>query len=308
MKKIFLVSVIFFGLAAVLKGQDTEYSPARTVCFAQRDTCSLFFDFYPSEGAPKATVMFVFGGGFVEGTRDNVNYKPWFKSLNSQGYSVVSIDYRLGLKGVSYGMNLKFIKALDNAITVAVEDLFSATSYLVHHASEFGIDPSRIVVSGSSAGAITSLQGEWEIANGTDLAKDLPDGFNYAGVMAFSGAVFSWHGKPAYKSEPCPQLLFHGTADKIVPYDKIKVLRICFGGSSTLARRLDREGRNYQMWRFEGNTHEIASSMMLNLDREIQFLERNVLAGERYLIDATVTDPSIVIPEWARKGADSLYD
>lgn len=370
--KRFLSTLILFILAVVsvfsqdVAGRVSEYAPARTLCFAQRDTLSLYLDFYPataplstasancaaavaqpaapakcaaasvaqpvapancaasvaqpaaparpeaaaiSPAAPKATIIFIFGGGFTSGSRDKESYKPWFRALNEQGYSVVSIDYRLGLKGVRYGMNVKFIKALDHAIEIAVEDLFSATGYLVEHSDELGIDPTRIVVSGSSAGAITSLQAEWEICNGTDRAASLPSGFNYAGVMSFSGAVLSFRGKPAYrKMAPCPQVMFHGTVDKMVPYDKIKVLWACFGGTSTLARRLKKDDANYQVWRFEGNAHEVCTSMMHNLDRELEFLSRNVLSGERYLIDATVVDSTLDIPSWARNSASSLYD
>jgi carboxylesterase type B len=43
-------------------------------------------------------MIFVFGGGFVRGSRDHEGYLPYFKFLNDNGFDVVSIDYRLGLK------------------------------------------------------------------------------------------------------------------------------------------------------------------------------------------------------------------
>ena len=70
----------------------------------------------------------------------------------------------------------------------------------------------RIVIAGSSAGAMISLSAEWEICKGNG-----PKGFRAAGVMSFAGAIMSDSGTPSYPSEPCPQLLIHGTADNFVP-------------------------------------------------------------------------------------------
>ena len=50
---------------------------------------------FRSEGAP--CMLFMFGGGFYTGERDAAKYSGFFEFLNSLGYSVVSIDYRLGL-------------------------------------------------------------------------------------------------------------------------------------------------------------------------------------------------------------------
>ena len=61
------------------------------------------------------------------------------------------------MKGVRGVTASEFTVLLDKAIHLAVEDLFSATSYLIEHQEELGIAPSNIVVAGSSAGAITSL-------------------------------------------------------------------------------------------------------------------------------------------------------
>ena len=93
------------------------------------------------------------------------------------------IDYRLGLKGVDLS-GFKIVKALDRAIQIAVEDLFSATAYLIENAQKFSISPDKIILCGSSAGAITVLQGDYELCNRTDIAQVLPGNFHYAGVCA----------------------------------------------------------------------------------------------------------------------------
>ena len=65
----------------------------------------------------------------------------------------------------------------------------------------------------AGAGAISSLQCDFERCNRTDLARQyLPEGFRYAGIIAFSGAVFSRIGLDYPHDTPAPTLLLHGTA------------------------------------------------------------------------------------------------
>ena len=309
MKKLLtLVSSVLLCAAA------GAFEPDGTYLFARRDSCDLYLDFYAPAAdslAPpeaKATILFAFGGGFKDGKRDNRSYLPWFKALTERGYAVASIDYRLGLKDVTgAGVNAKFISAMENAINIAVEDMFSATVWLVENAALLGIDPSKIVASGSSAGAITTLQAEWEICNSRELASVLPEGFNYAGVMSFSGAVFSRIGAVRFPVAPCPMLLLHGTADGIVPYKEMALLMMHFSGSDVIAKNLSKDSRGFSILRFKDNGHEIASSMMHNLDAELLFLESNVVAGKGVWADALISDPEIKVPSWGKSSYKSLY-
>ena len=74
------------------------------------------------------------------------------------------------------------------------------------------------------------MQAEYEISNGTPWASVLPEGFNYAGVMSFAGAILSREGKVDYEKAPCPTLMMHGTSDVLVPYKQIAVLNLGFFG------------------------------------------------------------------------------
>lgn len=299
------------SLALMSAGSATAQTKS-TYRFAHRDTCDLYLDLYmPEDGAllaeGKPVVLFVFGGGFVSGSRDQAPSVKWFKQLCAEGYPVVSIDYRLGLKGIKYSRNIKFLKAGEKAIDIAVEDLFSATKYLVENARSLGIEGRGIVTAGSSAGAITVLQAEYYIANRLPQAQYVPKDFNYAGVMSFAGAIFSKKGRVSYKTAPCPQILFHGTKDKMVPYKQKKVFNLCFGGTNHIAKSLARENCNYQVWRFKDHYHDIAASMSANLERELDFLENNVIKGEKTVVDALVDDPTLPIPSWAAAPIQSLY-
>ena len=59
----------------------------------------------------------------------------------------------------------------------AVEDFYDATGFVINQSSDWNIDVEQIVASGSSAGAITVLQAEYDLCNGHELAKKATDRF-----------------------------------------------------------------------------------------------------------------------------------
>lgn len=294
-----LMAIAGIGTEAIL-AQEHSITPDGTFMYAKRDTCDLFMDVYdPAEGSvreaygiEKPTVIFMFGGGFIHGTRDDADYHKWFRMMTENGYRVISIDYRLGLKG-SDKVGVAQVNVLDKAIHMAVEDLFSATNFILDNADQFGVNPSNIVISGSSAGAISVMQAEYEIANATQWASVLPAGFNYAGVMSFSGAILSREGKVDFKKSPCPTLMLHGTSDELVPYDQIKVFNLGFFGGGKLVERFKKYGLNYNMYHFTDYGHEIAGSMDTTLDLQLKFLETNVMQKKMRIVEAWISDPDV---------------
>ncbi len=285
---------------ASAQGDGAFLTPDGTYMYVQRDTCDLYLDIYSPasgsetsiDGVRKPTILFMFGGGFITGTRDDESYNKWFRMLTDNGYGVVSIDYRLGLKG-SKKVGIAQVNVLDNAIHMAVEDLFSATSFIIDNASELGIDPSNIVVSGSSAGAISVMQAEYEISNRTAWADVLPEGYNYAGVMSFSGAILSREGKIDFKEHPCPVMMLHGTIDQLVPYRQIAFFNLGFFGAGKIVERLAKFGCNYNMFHFVDYGHEVAGSMDTTFDLQTKFLENNVMQGKKRIIEAWISDPDV---------------
>lgn len=300
-----LSASLIIGMAA--SAQNT-ITPDGTYMYVQRDTCDLFMDVYDPaagsrtslDGIEKPTIIFMFGGGFIRGTRDDESYNGWFRTMTENGYRVISIDYRLGLKG-SNKVGVAQVNVLDKAIHMAVEDLFSATDFIIENAEQLGVDPENIVISGSSAGAITVMQAEYEIANRTSWASVLPAGFNYAGVMSFSGAILSREGKVDFKSTPCPVMMLHGTSDELVPYDQIKVFNLGFFGGGKLVERFQKYGLNYNMYHFIDYGHEIAGSMGTTTDLQFKFLENNVMKGKRRIVEAWIDDPDV----WKGSGPQS---
>ena len=298
---IFSIMTLITAAGLVAEAAEPIITPDGTYIFEKRDTCDLFLDIYnPAEGSQtsiegieKPTILFMFGGGFIRGTRNDESYLPWFKAMTEDGYRIISIDYRLGLKG-SDKVGVAQVGALDKAIHMGVEDLYSATNFLNENAAELGINPSNIVIAGSSAGAIIAMQAEYEICNGTSWTSVLPEGFRYAGVMSFSGAILSREGKVDYRlHSPAPTLMMHGTSDELVPYDQIAILHLGFFGGGKLVDRFQKFGYNYNMYHFIDYGHEIAESMSTTMDLQKRFLETNVMKGKKRIVEAWISDPDV---------------
>ena len=220
-------------------------------------------------------LIFLFGGAFTHGTRDAEQYRPFFDYLVEKlGYEVVSIDYRLGLKEPLATGQLSpenFTQLLPQAVLMAVEDLYDATSYVVAHADEWRIDADRIVACGSSAGAISVLQGAYLIANGSPLTAKLPNAFNYAGVISFAGAIVEMGGDLKWANAPTPIMLFHGDADSNVPYGVLRLGDAGFFGSKYIATQLAGMKSPYYFYSVENADHAMATVPMNNYRDAISY-------------------------------------
>lgn len=284
---------------------------------AQRDSLDLYIDVYlPTPGSEtqldsiaKPSVLFAFGGGFIAGSRNDPYYLPWFKILNDNGYGVVSVDYRLGLKDVKLKFDIWNIvasaKAVKKAVDIGVEDVYAAVRFLCDN--NVGIDPNNLVMAGSSAGAMITLSSVLETCSPTERTAILPEGFRFKGAMSFAGAIMSDTGVPRYGTPPPPQLLIHGMVDGAVAYDKTAVGRLGIYGSSALVKDVySRNKYTYCIYRYVGHTHDMAANFVATWPEQKLFLERNVVKGLARTIDAVVDDP--FIPSWKKNVTlDDIY-
>lgn len=306
MRKFF--TFLFSGFVTITAMAQTV--EMRTYTYAQRDEVSLYLDIYSSSDEVEPCLLYVFGGAFFTGSRaEKIMIEP-YEYFAQRGWKVVAIDYRLGLRPlveepeVERGM-IEFRSMLIDAIDMATEDLLDATAYIVEHAEELGIDPSKIVTLGSSAGAIAACQAEWSICNNLEVASDLPEEFNYAGVISMAGAICSSSRKLQWEEQPCPMLMFHGDADTNVPYGKQTLFGVSLFGSECIAESLQKMDVPFWFYDGENADHSLAWHPLFTNRHEMEsFASRMVFGGERLQIHQRVNDQNL--PE--RKDKYGLKD
>ena len=293
MKMILLLTILSF--ATVVQAQSVI---KETFIYSVKGQDTLRLDRYsnPSFQDIKPCVIFVFGGGFVGGTRDDEGYIPYFEFLANEGYAVASIDYRLGLKkaqesGEMTGDLTNMFSFMRQSVAMAVEDIVDATDYIIKNADKWQIDPQMIVASGSSAGALTVLHAEYDLCNEGPLTQKLPSDFNYAGVIAFAGAILS-EGELTWQYRPAPIMFFHGDADKNVPYNALVIdnagFEVGIYGSLGISSQFNELGYSYYFHSVENAAHEISwKPMQENLDEIRIFLNRFVRNKQPLIINTS---------------------
>lgn len=305
MKKTIIIMVLV-ALATLAQGQQKT-----TYQYAMRDS-ALYLDVWtPAQPRPDSACVFaLFGGGFVTGERDNTLQTTIAQQLTQRGYTVVSADYRLGLKDsamVAANRKLSRLQTLFQwVIDIATEDCSEALAYIVNHADQLGINPDRIVLTGCSAGAITVLQTDYCRANSLPQAASLPQGWKPAAVVPYAGAVMC-KGKPRYATPPAPTMLMHGTKDKIVAYKRFPpILSHALWGADTMFKRMKKQGFPVWIVRFEGIGHEVASFLPGSVDLFCGFVEQ-VFNGRVTTMDATMHDSKLVPSEWTKMNVTDIY-
>lgn len=278
------LTLLFALMLASLSGFAQEM---QTYQYAERDTLQLYLDFYTPETVHDSTicVVYVFGGGFVGGHRDGKFEKAYFQQLVDKGFMVASIDYRLGLVGVK-NLGIFNTEPLENAINMAVEDAILALAYLLENADTLKVNKDWIMMVGSSAGAITSLQTDYVLCNGYLNSDILPEDFRLAGVVSYAGAIFSKEGAVKYsKHNPAPTMLYHGMKDGLVPYDRTQFFNIGFFGTNSLVKRFEKFGYPYFARRFEDYGHAIAAAGPYTVDDLLWFCNHYVYRKEQLQVD-----------------------
>ncbi len=215
-------------------------SAQETYTYTSHGTQEMKLDIYrPAKPRPDhATVVYVFGGGFVLGARNDSTATRCCRLLAEQGFTAVSIDYRLWLRRMSRD-SIKWTKVLtyfDSAIRVATEDCCAALRYLIDNSDRLAINSDKIILTGNSAGAVTVLQTDYCRANSRAEASVLPKGWKPAAVIPYAGAVYETHGKLKYATPPAPTCFFHGTEDKIVFYRTFHLCKHRLAGASWLVK------------------------------------------------------------------------
>ncbi len=268
-----LICILFLGvnLSAQERYQSDLFEDIsiETLTYATKDGENLDLDIYLPQGdaeTERATLIYVHGGGFSGGTRDWDVVQNFCTQMANHGYVVASISYRLTRKDKpgGFGCDCPATEKL-NTFNAAVEDLQDATFFLIEHREQFGINPQKIILAGSSAGAETVLNAAYQppYCYGLDSGP-----VSFAGVIGMAGAIPDT--TVIYDESAVPSLLFHGTDDNLVPYataphhycDEEKPGYLILHGSKTIAEKLHKLDVPYWLHTTCGGGHELANKPM----------------------------------------------
>lgn len=219
MKKV-IALIIVFGfstlqlLAQRYQNQIFNQVDIKTETYMVNKKESLKLDIYQpqnDDAANRPLILFVHGGGFAGGSRDEPEIAEFCKNMARRGMVAVSMSYTLTMKGKSFGCD----QSAENKLTTfkfAASEINEAASYLLKNKNKLKISTELIILAGSSAGAEAVLHAAFL----PETQKSLPSDFQYAGLISMAGAIIDLN--LITKETAIPMQLFHGTCDDLVPY------------------------------------------------------------------------------------------
>src|SRR5580704_12831159 len=128
--------------------------------------------------APQPTLIFYHGGGWIGGTKEAsvMSLVPWLE----MGWNVVNVEYRMARVAPA---------------PAGVEDALCALRFVVAQAKAYGVDTSRIVVSGESAGGHLALAAGMIPASAGFTSVCAGGGFTSSdNAVPKVAAIINWYG------------------------------------------------------------------------------------------------------------------
>lgn len=187
----------------------------------------LRMDIYSPKGdtmKARPLILFIHGGGFYIGDKQDNPIVLWCKHFAKMGYVVASINYRMGFRPSK--------ESIERCGYRAAQDAHAAMRFLIHNKEKYRINPDYLFAAGSSAGGVTTLnlafmrnKNRPESAKGGFLSEDLggiassgnslKETFHLRCIANMWGAV---HDISMIDNSKTAIISFHGNADQIVPY------------------------------------------------------------------------------------------
>lgn len=160
------------------------FSVIQDVVYAKPGVKELKYDVYTPQGADSLPIIVIVHGGGWRANDENIMRGLARYLVRTGDYVVASIDYRWLGEGDG--------DAVPNTMANLIEDVYGAIAHIQEHAAEYGGDPSRIAVTGDSAGGHLS-------AAAADMTGMIGDGgfgaepgvFQYAPTYVPAGKTVS---------------------------------------------------------------------------------------------------------------------
>jgi acetyl esterase/lipase len=206
---------------------------------------------------PTPIIINIHGGGWNKGVKES---QSGFNTFFKAGFAVANMEYRLSPQAKA---------------PAAIEDTRCMLIYIINHAKELNIDPTKIVIMGGSAGGHLALMGGLlgndhrfdANCNSTENIKvaaiidkyGITDVYDWTFGKLKSKSAFEWLGVKVAdedfiksvspinyitKNSP-PIFIVHGDADPTVPYQQ----------SVDLYKKLQKNGIKSEFITLEGGLH-----------------------------------------------------
>lgn len=244
---------------------------------------SLKLDIYsPSNDNLEKRPLFILihGGGFKYGKRNDKGLVNLARNITKKGYVVVSVDYTKLPKNKSFGCNMPKDFILET-IRNATQDVTKALLFLIKYKNIFGIDDSKIILTGSSAGAEIGLNLTYNKNQilSPYYISDIP---KIAAVVSISGAILD--AKFITPENATPGVFYHGTKDPIIPYGdgvhhnckKNQKGYLTESGSKAITNALKKQNSSYLLYSYVDRGHDIFNLPYEDLREAFVFLRKVV--------------------------------
>ena len=267
-KHFLLIIVLSIYLSACTKSTDSVTTSTTTNASVKLDTMNVAYgldgaqkmDIYlPPNRSDASTKVFVMihGGAWTSG--DKSDFNTTIPSIQSglSNYAVININYRLA------------VPPSTNLWPTQITDVNTAFDYIIANANYYHYNPSKIVVMGASAGAHLGLLKAYKYNSDKKVKAvvdyfgptDMADLYNFQvgiqkqlfelfmGGTPTTAATTYTNASPlfAVNSTVSPTIIFHGTADAVVPLSQ----------STRLKTALQTSGVVYQYNEYAGEGHGV---------------------------------------------------
>lgn len=241
--------------------QDSTYTQHLNLAYGPAEGNANLLDLYlpTKHSASTKLIVYVHGGSWKWGSKNDFP-KILVNTLTSQGYGIVTLNYRLLREG-------------KNRFPAQIEDLKNAMAFLTAKASTYGYNGNEFALLGVSAGAHLSLLYTYKYDKGTQIRtvidivgptdltdktfRENPTGGNI--ITQFLGdanpkATIAVEASPIFhltKESGVPTIVFHGESDELVHV----------GQAKALYKKLQSLGVQSQLELYPGETHEMRKSL-----------------------------------------------